>query len=264
MLTFETMLYTVIFIVLVGFAIFTFTRTKKKKVAFQPSQWHALLLENVAFYSRLDAENQAVFRKRMRLFLDEVYVEGVKTSLEELDYIFVAASAVIPVFGFKDWHYNNLSGVLIYPNVFNEDLQFETSSENRRILGMVGTGQFEGQMILSKTALRKGFSNKTDKHNTAVHEFIHLIDKTDGVTDGIPERLLQNTYTLPWLNLMHEEMEAIHNNTSDLRAYGGTNKQEFLAVAAEYFFERPKLLKRKNPELYKMLEDCFQTKNYAK
>ncbi|WP_432411718.1 zinc-dependent peptidase [Rasiella sp. SM2506] len=258
------MFSTLLFLTLVAFAVFAFTRTKKKKSPISQSHWHALLLKHVAFYSRLDTENQLLFRKRMQLFLDEVYVEGVKIKLDALDYVLVAASAVIPVFGFKDWHYNNLSGVLIYPDVFNEDLQFETVSKNRRILGMVGTGQFEGQMILSKTALRQGFSNKTDKHNTAIHEFVHLIDKTDGVTDGLPERLLQHSYTLPWLNLMHEEMEAIHKNKSDLRAYGGTNKQEFFAVASEYFFERPKLLKRKHPELYKMLEDCFQTKNYAK
>ncbi len=257
------MLYTIIFLVLVGFAVFAFTRTKKKKSQRSTMLWHDLLLKHVAFYPRLNAKNQATFRKRMQLFLDEVYVEGVKTKLEELDYVLVAASAVIPVFGFREWHYNNLSGVLIYPDFFNEDLQFESTSENRRILGMVGTGQFEGQMILSKTALRKGFSNKTDKQNTAVHEFIHLIDKTDGVTDGIPERLLEHTYTIPWLTLMHQEMEAIHHNKSDIRAYGGTNQQEFFAVASEYFFERPKLLKRKNPALYKMLEECFQTKNYA-
>ncbi len=53
-------------------------------------------------------------------------------------------------------------------------------------------------------------------------------------------------------------MEAINNNKSDIRSYGGTSQTEFFAVASEYFFERPKLMKRKHPELYRMLEDCFQ------
>jgi len=34
-------------------------------------------------------------------------------------------------------------------------------------------------------------------------------------------------------------------------------KQEFFAVASEYFFERPKLLAQKHPELYKVLEQIF-------
>ena len=35
-------------------------------------------------------------------------------------------------------------------------------------------------MVLSKKALYLGFINNTDKKNTAIHEFVHLIDKKDG------------------------------------------------------------------------------------
>ena len=87
---------------------------------------------------------------------------------------------------------------------------------------------------------------------------MHLIDKLDDSTDGIPERLLEHQYTIPWLTLIHKEMEAINDNHSDIRKYGGTNQAEFFAVASEYFFERPDLLKKKHPELYKMLVECFR------
>ncbi|WP_317131330.1 zinc-dependent peptidase [Polaribacter glomeratus] len=49
----------------------------------------------------------------------------------------------------------------------------------------------------------------------------------------------------------------MNNNKSDIRNYGVTSEIEFLAVAGEYFFERPKLIKKKHPELYRMLETCF-------
>ncbi len=169
----------------------------------------------------------------------------------------VAASAVIPVFRFPNWNYTNLTTVLIYPDYFDEDLQFNTKVEGRTIGGLVGTGRFENQMILSRKALYHGFSNKTDKGNTAVHEFIHLLDKSDGVIDGIPAALLDKQYVIPYLKLVHKKMEAINNDALDIRNYGGTSQIEFLAVAGEYFFERPKLLKRKHPELYEMLESCF-------
>jgi Mlc titration factor MtfA (ptsG expression regulator) len=87
---------------------------------------------------------------------------------------------------------------------------------------------------------------------------VHLLDKTDGMTDGIPERLLEHQYITPWLRLMHKEMDAINNDTSDIRKYGATNQAEFFAVASEYFFERPGLFKRKHPELYRMLKLSFQ------
>lgn len=46
-------------------------------------------------------------------------------------------------------------------------------------------------------SLRHGFMDQSGKHNTAIHEFIHLIDKTDGAVDGIPEALVSKQYVLP-------------------------------------------------------------------
>ncbi len=83
-------------------------------------------------------------------FLSEVYIDGVQFELEELDKILISASAVIPVFGFKEWHYTNLSSILLYPDNFNEDMQFSSKDNSRNIGGIVGNGRFEKQMILSK------------------------------------------------------------------------------------------------------------------
>ncbi|APY00125.1 M90 family metallopeptidase [Lacinutrix venerupis] len=252
------MVYIIIFIGLVAFAVYAFTKTAQKKQEAFPKHWHKILTENVLFYSKLSKKNQKIFQNRMMLFFTEVTIDSVKIEIEELDRILIAASAIIPVFGFKEWHYKNLSGIILYPDTFDEDLQFDEKNKSRKILGMVGTGRFEKQMILSRKALRQSFLNDTDKHNTPVHEFVHLLDKMDGQTDGIPEQLLGKDYIKPWLELMHQEMEAINNNESDIRKYGGTSQAEFFAVASEYFFERPKLFKQKHPELYKMLSLCFQ------
>ncbi|WP_346883271.1 M90 family metallopeptidase [uncultured Algibacter sp.] len=246
----------IIIVIFVCIAIYFFyNNSKPQKIISIPKTWHNLLLKHVMFYSKLSPEEQLQFQENMRMFLMQTRIEAVGFKIEELDTVFVTASAVIPVFCFDDWEYTNLSTVLIYPDNFNANLEFE--GEGRNIAGLVGTGRFDNQMILSRKALHHGFSNKTDKGNTAIHEFIHLIDKLDGDVDGIPKILLSNTYAIPWLNLVHEKMEAINNNTSDIRNYGGTNQQEFFAVASEYFFERPKLFRRKHPELYKMMSDCF-------
>jgi Mlc titration factor MtfA (ptsG expression regulator) len=222
-----------------------------------PAHWHQLLVDNILFYKKLTKDEQKLFCNKMFHFLETKNIEAVHFELEELDRLLIAASAVIPVFRFKTWNYSNLTTVLIYPDYFDDDLQFDSKVEGRTIGGLVGTGRFENQMILSRKALHPGFSNTTDKGNTAIHEFIHLLDKTDGVIDGIPAVLLDKQYTIPYLQLVHKKMEAINNDTSDIRNYGGTSQIEFLAVAGEYFFERPKLFKRKHPELYKMLDACF-------
>ena len=239
------MVYILILVVILLFAIHFYRKAKRHSVKPFPE------------HRNLPKERQAAFQQRMMQFLSKVYIDGVQLELEELDKILVAASAVIPVFGFKEWHYTNLSGILLYPDNFNEDMQFSSKDNSRNIGGIVGNGRFEKQMILSKKALYHGFKNTTDKSNTGIHEFVHLIDKLDDRTDGVPERLLEHQYAIPWLNLIHKEMEAINDNHSDIRKYGGTNQAEFFAVASEYFFERPDLLKSKHPELYEMLVKCF-------
>ncbi len=230
------MVYTLIFVVILLFAIHFYRKAKRQTVKPFPEHWQKLLMDNVLFYRNLSKNKQLIFQQKMMQFLSEVYIDGVQFELEELDKILIAASAVIPVFGFKEWHYTNLSGVLLYPDYFNEDMQFSSKDNSRNIGGIVGNGRFEKQMILSKKALYHGFQNTTDKSNTGIHEFVHLIDKIDDQTDGVPERLLEHQYAIPWLNLIHKEMEAINDNHSDIRKHGGTNQAEFFAVALEYFF----------------------------
>jgi Mlc titration factor MtfA (ptsG expression regulator) len=118
-------------------------------------------------------------------------------------------------------------------------------------------------MILSKQELRNDFANPTSKSNTGIHEFVHLLDKTDGVTDGLPEALLPHRYSLPWLHMIREEMSKMEKGESDINTYGLTNNAEFFAVVSEYFFTQPELLKEKHPELYQMLTKVFDRKDAA-
>ena len=183
-------------------------------------------------------------------------ITGIETNVDDTDKVLVASSAVIPIFGFADWKYSNIHEVLLYPAAFNKE--FETKGTDRRILGMVGTGYMEGVMILSKPALKHGFKNESDKKNTAIHEFVHLIDKTDGSIDGIPSLLLEKQYSIPWLDLINKKIEEIYEGSSGINPYGGTNRAEFFSVVSEYFFERPRLLERNHPELYRLLEKIFR------
>ncbi len=252
--------FIVLLIGIVLFVYLAFAALKKKQRPLAeslPANYKELLLKHVAFYQKLDEEQKTAFAKRLQHFLATTTITGAGTEVEDLDRVLIGASAIIPIFAFPDWEYVNLEEVLLYPETFSQS--FEQQGSGRNILGMVGTGVMNNTMILSKHALREGFSNKTDKSNTAIHEFVHLIDKTDGATDGIPELLLQHQYVMPWLNLMHKNIKEILADQSDINPYAATNQQEFFAVAAEYFFERPQLMKEKHPELYGMLEKMFHS-----
>lgn len=231
---------------------------KKKSQPVQPlsEAYRKLLMDHVVFYKELSDADKISFERRMQLFLSHVRITGVNTTVEEVDKVLVAASAIIPIFGFPDWEYINLNEVLLYPDSFNNT--FNQEGQDRNTLGLVGTGPYQNIMVLSKHGLREGFINKDGKNNTAIHEFVHLIDKTDGAVDGIPEFMLSKQYIIPWLDLMHREIQQIMANRSDINPYGATNQAEFFAVVSEYFFERPGLLQSRHPELYNLLVTIFR------
>jgi MtfA peptidase len=220
-----------------------------------PAQLKEILATEVPFYQQLPENKKTSFEERAKQFLTQVKITGVNTKVEDIDRVLIAASAIIPIFNFPGWQYRNLHEVLLYPDSF--DHEFEQQGTGRNILGMVGSGAMNHVMILSQFELRQAFTNKTGKDNTAIHEFVHLVDKTDGDIDGVPEALLSKKYVMPWLQLMQKEMELIRDDRSDINPYGTTNEAEFFAVASEYFFERPALLKEKRPELYALLEKIF-------
>ncbi len=252
---------TMIGLIILGVALFwgwrVYARTKQRTghVA-MPMNTKELLQAHVAFYRQLNADQQLVFENRIKDFLQRVAITGIGTTVGNLDRILIASGAIMVIFSFPDWRYNNISEVLLYRDAFSEDYQLQ--GNDRNILGMVGDGAMKGQMILSQPSVRASFQHPHDGHNTVIHEFVHLLDKADGATDGIPDYLLQRPFLLPWIQHMHQTIQEMKQNQSrDIDFYGATNDAEFLAVVSEYFFERPDELKSKHRELYQLLEQMF-------
>ena len=219
--------------------------------------YRGLLQQYVGFYNALYNEEKTEFENRIQQFLSKVRITGVGTKVDDADRILIAASAIIPIFAFKDWQYNNLHEVLLYPAAFPNNLS-PTGPDGELYGGMVGWGDMQNGMMLSQADLRAGFMYSQQGRNTAIHEFVHLIDKADGATDGIPESIMDQEFIIPWLALMHREIQKITEGQSIIHPYGATNTAEFFAVAAEYFFGQPQALKTAHPELFQMLEQIFK------
>ena len=222
-----------------------------------PGEWEAVLQRDVVFFRVLDAVEKDRFRKDLKLFLGEKRVTGIGMELDTTTRVLAAASAVIPIFGFPRWEWDQIEEVLIYPSRFSQDFQFGEIGDHRT-LGMVGTGSMNRLMILSKPDLIQGFRNPGDKRNVGLHEFAHLVDKSDGVIDGLPEVGLDRKAIGPWIDLVRRKMEEIREGDSDIDPYALTNEAEFFSVATEYFFERPGVMESKHPELFAMMQKVFR------
>lgn len=243
---------------LIGLLIlFAFRLTIVKNALLLPENYQELLNEYIKFYRELDEEGKTRFEKRIEHFLSTVRITGVNATVEDLDRLFIASGAIIPVFAITDWQYINLHEVLLYPGAFNED--FDQEGSDRPIAGMVGNGAMQNVMILTKWQLRQGFINEQGAQNTAIHEFVHLIDKMDGTMDGIPDIILERKYKERWKDLMDTTISQMRSYGSDIDMYGATSPVEFFAVISEYFFEQPDRLKANHPDLYEMLERIYKT-----
>jgi hypothetical protein len=66
-----------------------------------------------------------------------------------------------------------------------------------------------------------------------------------------------------WAVILSEEYEKLvrkkkrHRKTV-IRKYGATNPAEFFAVATEAFFEKPRQLDKRHPELYQELKNYYK------
>jgi Mlc titration factor MtfA (ptsG expression regulator) len=132
-----TLLIVAIIIIAAGYFLLRIKKTTPvDNTANPPAAYAAILNREVAFYQGLDDDNKAKFEKMVGELLQYVRIEGVGTEITDVDRALIASSAVIPVFGFPGWKYKNLTNVILYPDTFDDDFQFE--GESRNIMGMVG------------------------------------------------------------------------------------------------------------------------------
>ena len=235
---------------------------KKELVDVPILEIEKLLNEKIEFYQEIKSiDRKESFKNRVIQFIQQVKFTSVGNAQHELvDEVYIASSAIIPIFSFPDWSYQNIREVLIYDDHFNYDFKVD---EDNHIMGMVGDGAMNNTMVLSQRALREGFE-KNEGSQTALHEFIHLIDKADGSVDGVPEYLIPKTLVLPWLRHIRATMVDIKEDETNINPYASTNESEFFAVISEYFFEKPAMLQREHPILYDMLNRMFKRYDNAK
>lgn len=239
--------------------LIAYLRMKKKRRVYRrmpdrdfPDQWRKILEKRVRFYQRLSRTEKEKFEKEVHIFLLNYQIVGAETRVTDLDRMLVASGAVIPTFRLEKWHYTTLKKVVIHPG------KFQIPETDQLARGLVGWGEMEGQMWLSRKALYEGFHKTTDNKNVAIHEFIHLMDMQDGIVDGIPETLMVESDIQQWKKLYAEKSEKKGLvDTEGLRRYAKTSLVEFLAATSEHYFENPDHLKRKHPKLYRALDKIY-------
>ncbi len=126
----------------------------------------------------------------------------------------------------------------------------------------LGESWSNGTVVLAWDSVARGARNIFDGRNVAYHEFAHQLDQEDGDSDGTPYLGAPEAYQ-SWGAVLCEGFERLWEKAnkgkkSFLDPYGATNHAEYFAVATEAFFEKPRQMAKKRPELIEELKDYYR------
>ena len=114
-----------------------------------------ILEEHVEFYQELSVTEKKLFEEDVSKFLKNVKITGVNTEVEDMDQVFVAAAAVIPIFAFRAWEYRNINEVLLYPDNFSKEFAMDgdgRGSSYRALRVFPGCGGAGARVRCGRTA----------------------------------------------------------------------------------------------------------------
>ena len=224
----------------------------------------ASLKDNIPLYHHLSEELKQQLHGLINVFLAEKKFVGCG-GLEITDgiKITVAAQACLLLLNRKTNFYPKLKTIYIYPHTYvAKSLQNDGGLIVEGKSVRLGESWQNGPVVLTWDSVTGGARNVQDGRNVVFHEFAHQLDQEDGDADGAP--ILENAGCYrSWAQVLGEEYERLCNKTrgrhrSVLNKYGSTNPAEFFAVATEAFFEKPKQMHKRSPELYEELKNYYK------
>ena len=226
-----------------------------------PALWEEMLQQRFPIYRFLSESDRRELRSYIRWFIASKQFEGCAGLVitDEIRVI-VAAQACLLLLHRETPCYERLRLIRVYPGG-----HFATSSTDTA----AGESWHHGVVLLAWDSVRGGAANPFDGHNVVLHEFAHQLDEEDGQADGTPllgrgmapaEQVGAYTSWARMLSTEYEELrrsiEAGSNTVMD--SYGGSNQVEFFAVATECFFEKPRQLCKRHPDLYAALKQFYR------
>jgi MtfA peptidase len=223
-------------------------------------RWRPLLHREFGHWRLLTPEETERMEYLVARFFHRTRWEAAKgfTLTEEIK-VLIAAQASMLLLGLEIDDYPQLTSVIVHPSTVR--LHGEYSAGGRvRAFGtqhLSGQAHYQGPVVLSWSAARRGARFPDSGQNVVYHEFAHQLDMLDGITDGTPP-LGDDEARERWVEVCTAAYDAVRAEGSEvLRSYAGTNPAEFFAVATEVFFNRPVDVRTHEPALYDELRAFY-------
>lgn len=174
--------------------------------------------------------------------------------LDDADRALLAAACCLPVMevgaaGLRGW-----SELVVYPDAFRVNRSHVDAAgvlhewEDE----LIGEAWEAGPLILSWADVMADCAEPGAGFCVAVHEMAHKLDALDGMLDGTPP--LAADFNAAWVRDFQQAFDAMNALLDRGRAppiddYAAESPEEFFAVASEYHFSAPAVLRAAYPQV---------------
>ena len=227
-----------------------------------PQLWQQALGDWPFYQHSTPAARTRLHELALRLLLRKHLhaTEGVE--LTDALRLRVAGMAVAPVLELGlDW-YAGWQTLIFYDGPFRARHQWRDEAgvvhEGERQLS--GEAWLRGPVVLSLDDVRH--SGRADGFNVVIHELAHTLDMRSSSANGAPP-LHRGMSQADWARDMQAAWDDLgqrfeRNEPLPLDPYALEAPAEFFAVLSESFFERPAVLRREWPAVYRHLADFYR------
>jgi len=258
-------LLSIFFFLFVSWASVVYYRGRRQRVLLEklrtmpfPDAWRRTL-EKTLHYPHLSPQERGRIERSVLRFVHTKRFSGVGMEVTEEMKAVIAFYACLMVRRRPEAYcYPSLEGIIVYADDFVVDEFHDRGgivSEQRSVLD----GQSSHDTVaLAWPDVEEEVFHPSD-YNVVVHEFAHILDFEDGLSDGTP--MLPKALSHQWDRVLEHEFKHLEAATDRghlsekyqlLGEYAATDIVEFFAVASERYFMQPVLFEHHFPELHKL------------
>ncbi|MFP4155399.1 MAG: zinc-dependent peptidase [Halothiobacillaceae bacterium] len=232
----------------------SFGRRPPARLALDDALWHEVVVAVPLLAARPPEERQGLREMVERFLARKGFFggDGFEPTLPMA--VQVAALACLPVLHLGDHWLDAVFEVVLYPDQFVPTIEHidEFGLVHEETEARSGEAWEHGTLVLSWPDVEAS-GRMEEGYNVVIHEIAHVLDMRNGAFNGFPP-IPVNMDAGRWTADFTEAFEALNRaidagETPAIDPYAASAPTEFFAVASEYHFERPDILRAAFPRV---------------